>query len=370
MPSLSFIPQTLASNSPGDAAWTNMSNVQVYSVDPASSSADPSGGATEYFDMTGLGATLPAGCTIDGVEVQMRAGWSSGTGVPATMQLIIGGSRVGENKSVAIDSNAVDPANTLFEIGGPADLWSNSISVDDVNASDFGYSFRLGNDHGSETTTAEVVFCRVTIYYTPAASPSTETVTSTPTTFANVADGDTSVAWSIDASLGARNDSSAARTYSLNYSTDQMQATGFDFSSIPSGATIHGVAVTIHRVEWILESDLIVDGDIHLLLAGVESGGDFGDHKTLWPFGGQYPTSGGSDAVYGGDNFTGGLSLTVADVQHASFGVSIKAQMKANGGASPAIDYIEMTVYYEDSGGGGGSVRLLGGILIGGGLIE
>jgi len=117
--------------------------------------------------------------------------------------------------------------------------------------------------------------------------------------------------------------------------TDYLVATNFGFS-IPSGAAITGIEVTVERSD---ASGLTSDYRVRIVKGGVIG-------STEMSSGAAYGTS-DSYGMYGSPFDSWGETWTDADVNAADFGVAIAAQRNAAGGSSAAvIDQILITIYY------------------------
>ncbi len=119
-----------------------------------------------------------------------------------------------------------------------------------------------------------------------------------------------------------------------------LEVTGFDFSAIPSGATINGVEARIRRSNS--ASGNVQDGNIRLMVAGAAAG----DNKAA---GGNWPSSLGN-ADYGGAADLWGLSLSAAQVKASDFGLSIVAS-RSSGSPGPRIAAVWLRVTYTASSG-------------------
>lgn len=154
----------------GASAWVNFTN--------ASSSDDTYttvtwGGLvpriTNYLKTTNFGFSIPSGSTIDGIIVDVERKSSSNTAslftVDSTLKLVIGGAVVGTNKATTTRWSTTE---SYVSYGGASDLWGNSISYSDINASDFGFvlSASLNKTGGKSSVVASVDHIRITVYYT------------------------------------------------------------------------------------------------------------------------------------------------------------------------------------------------------------
>lgn len=134
----------------------------------------PNNGTSQYLHATNFGFVLPLGTTIDGIvaRVQRFANFAS-TVVDHTVQLIVGGTRSGDNKADVVSTWSTSATNVDY--GAPTDAWGLSLTVADVNSSNFGLAFRATNTHTKSSRTASVDVVWLDIYYTPPKGPPTFT---------------------------------------------------------------------------------------------------------------------------------------------------------------------------------------------------
>jgi len=163
-------PGTLADDSSvGTVAWANPSNASSSN----NSYATASNGfgsmiTTHYLKATNFGFSIGGGDTIDGIVVEIeRFGPNTLLDyiLDNTVKLVIGGSIVGTNKNSATKWS---PTESYFTYGGSSDLWGNSISAGDVNASSFGIVLNVDIYNGTPkfSLAAFVDHIRITVYYT------------------------------------------------------------------------------------------------------------------------------------------------------------------------------------------------------------
>lgn len=138
--------------------WTNRTNAQTSNNSYASLLWSDSGGTYQpasvptsatnqfvnYFVITGLSSTVPAGATINGITVKIERYNSNASGdFPLTVNdnaiylTKDGSTTVGSNKSTGAAWQASDN-NTTVDFGGVSDLWGTTWTADEVNASTFG----------------------------------------------------------------------------------------------------------------------------------------------------------------------------------------------------------------------------------------
>lgn len=164
-----------------------------------------------------------------------------------------------------------------------------------------------------------------------------------PGTLANDSAVGTS-AWTNPSKASTNNESYAAvNTGASSVTTNYLKATNFDFSTIPSGATIDGITVSINRNT--ADGSGVQDSVIRLVVGGTVSG----DNKSA----GAFWTWNIMDTTvnFGGSSDTWGLSLSDTEVKSSDFGVVLSASVGAF--ESALVDHITMTVYYTATGWAG-----------------
>jgi len=123
--------------------------------------------------------------------------------------------------------------------------------------------------------------------------------------------------------------------------SDGLRANDFGFS-IPSGATIDGIVVTVERL--CTEPDAVNDASAYI----VKGGSTTGTNKA----GGNW-SDGGETASYGGAADLWGTTWTTAQINASDFGFQIQAQDNGTFGSETAyVDHITITVYYTEASTG------------------
>jgi hypothetical protein len=142
-------------------------------------------------------------------------------------------------------------------------------------------------------------------------------------------------AWTNPGNVVASDNAKATATLSGSALSQNLDATNFGFA-IPAGSTIDGVTVRIERMAS--SSSSIRDYDVRLLKGGSVSGDDKASSSN-------WPTS-DSNATYGDSDDLWGTTLTSADVNSSSFGVTLKARNVSGSSRTASVDRIEVTVNY------------------------
>ena len=132
------------------------------------------------------------------------------------------------------------------------------------------------------------------------------------------------------------------QTASLAYQSGDskyLDATNFDFTSIPNNATINGITVVINR--WASSSDGtngVKDTEVRLLKYGSTVGNDK-KKSSVWG------TDSSGLVTYGGATDLWGESWNVSDIKDNNFGARLEVDI--NGSRSAHVDYIKIKVDYS-----------------------
>ncbi len=146
------------------------------------------------------------------------------------------------------------------------------------------------------------------------------------------------ISWTIPASSLITNDTNYA-TASLDASqaTHYLLASGFGFT-IPTGATIDGIQVTVRRFES-GSTDRVYDNHVYLMKTGTIGGTDL-KKTTAW---GQTE----QDITYGSSTEKWGQTWTAEDINNSTTGLAFSAIKDSdNNSRTASVDYVSMTVYY------------------------
>lgn len=176
-------PGTTASRDAGapNPAWTTPNNAQsdnaTYTTSLASTDVD-----TDYLDCTGFGLSIPASDIVDGITAEVERKSSSNTSrwvKDFLVRLLIAGAESGDNK--ADTTTQWLTTDVVKTYGGAADSWGLALTGADVNASNFGLTFRakikyLPSD-GAANVTASIDYVRLTITHHSGAKPWAQVIT-------------------------------------------------------------------------------------------------------------------------------------------------------------------------------------------------
>lgn len=146
----------------GDIAWTNPGN-GISSNDVYATAVIGMGMTSQYLKATEFGFAIPAGATIDGITVAVeRKGTQAQTGVKDSEVKIVKGGTIGTTNKLSADIWPTTDAYKTY--GGATDLWGETWTSTDINATNFGMVILATLDTLDET--ASVDHIRITINYT------------------------------------------------------------------------------------------------------------------------------------------------------------------------------------------------------------
>lgn len=149
---------------PGCTSFTNISN--VLSESGAAGLSIDVGDDSTYLRVLNpdFASAIPNDATIDGIEITIRAGITSG---PSPLDftrvnlLRNTGTYAGENKQA--DHDLTTGIETITW-GGPTDLWLTTWTPSQINDAGTGFVFRLAKNVGA-TTTASIEWVKITVYH-------------------------------------------------------------------------------------------------------------------------------------------------------------------------------------------------------------
>jgi uncharacterized repeat protein (TIGR01451 family) len=133
-----------------------------------------SGGDYDATDRVGFwdtfGFSIPAGATIDGIKVEVKASWWQTA--PSGQEINVGKneSTLGTATTLTLSKKSCGPAQSIITLGGTTDKWGLTWAPSDINSADF--TVRINK--GTAVTDIYLDWIRVTVYYNN--SPPTLTV--------------------------------------------------------------------------------------------------------------------------------------------------------------------------------------------------
>lgn len=143
----------------GNTAWSDPGDVVESDNNYASADLD-SGDQSHWLKMTNFGFSIPTSATIVGITMQVE-GYYSGefTWTLDYIRIIKGGSIGGTNRTAILPSGS-DGTDTA---GGTSDMWGESWTPSDINASNFGVAIStIFSGDGSRIIYIDQVLLKVT----------------------------------------------------------------------------------------------------------------------------------------------------------------------------------------------------------------
>lgn len=163
-------PGSCSNVSAGTISWANTGNAVSDNGSSATcATGSGSGKISDYLTSGGHDfSEIPDGSTIDGFawDVEISASTANRCSDYGAYLTKDGANPVGTNKAT---STNVTSSFVIRSYGGPTDLHGATWTASEVKASTFGAMFQIRQGLGS--TTANVDFMRVTVYFTPPVGP-------------------------------------------------------------------------------------------------------------------------------------------------------------------------------------------------------
>jgi len=155
----------------GSVIWSNPGNVISDNNSYASSVLLNSSAISHYLESSNYSFSIPAGATINGIQVTIGRYASNIFGITRiqdnVVKLIKAGSVVGTNK--AVTGTNWPTAETPITYGGASDLWGTSWTADDIKNSNFGVSLSILNATTmSNSYTGYVDYIQIAVTYSTA----------------------------------------------------------------------------------------------------------------------------------------------------------------------------------------------------------
>lgn len=145
----------------GNLSWSNTSNLGSSDNSYATVSTI-AGYKTYYLTATNFGFSIPSGATIDGIIVEWEGHFQYSSGSDSRVRIIKGGTIGATDKASGTNWPTSDAYRSY---GGISDLWGESWTYSDINASTFGATISVIAGSGGTFSMDHV---RITVYYTEA----------------------------------------------------------------------------------------------------------------------------------------------------------------------------------------------------------
>jgi len=126
------------------------------------------GTTTDYIIAHNFGLSVPAGVTINGVQVTLNwAGQYAGTGVLSGVGLFYQGALLGQSKSPGVLNQQYSGSSGFTDIeGGNADNWGTVLTPDIVNDGTFGFGVQVTTQESGGSDRSFFYTFTITVYYT------------------------------------------------------------------------------------------------------------------------------------------------------------------------------------------------------------
>lgn len=166
----------------GTVAWSNTGNITA-SDDTRANVGLNASEVSNYLTATNFGFSITGSATINGIVVEWegQSGGGAGTVGQNAVRIIKGGSIGSTDKSTATLWTPTDSTETF---GGASDLWGETWSASDINASNFGAALSVDETGGNPVQSVLIDHCQITVHYTendvPYAAGLTVPVMTTP----------------------------------------------------------------------------------------------------------------------------------------------------------------------------------------------
>lgn len=153
----------------GTVVWNNPSNITTDDSSYATANIVANGGNqdTEYLKATNFGFSIPTGATINGILFEAEAKQTTVSGI-LDAHIVKGGS-IGTtdlNSGFLNQVNTTESFHSIPSTGASTQLWGETWTSSDINASNFGVV--IWESFGNVTSTLSVNYIRATVYYTTA----------------------------------------------------------------------------------------------------------------------------------------------------------------------------------------------------------
>nr|WP_315181703.1 T9SS sorting signal type C domain-containing protein [uncultured Flavobacterium sp.] len=241
---------------------------------------------------------------------------------------------------------------------GVTALWSSNtitISGTPTVSGTFNYSIPLSGGCGSVNATGTIIVndtptttgvsicvgeASQSLVVTSTCAPNAPvSMTDLPSAAANAGSGNT---WTNPTKVYSNNNSYATRSLNAGSSSVILNATDYGFS-IPNGAAIKGIQVTIGRLAS--NSSSIKDNSLNLIVGGALGGSNLADTSTGWGTTETAITYGSTSDLWG---YT---SLTAEAINSSDFGVAFSVKnTNSSNSRTASIDYISISVTYSTPG--------------------
>ena len=148
----------------GTATWSNPGNAAAGDSVYATANLGPAG-QSHYLKATNFGFAIPGGSTITGILVIVTRKESASNGCKDNRVRIVKGGTIGATDRASATEWPTVAAAAEYGgdgLGGSTDLWGETWTVSDINASNFGVAISALGINGAQ---ASIDFISITVFY-------------------------------------------------------------------------------------------------------------------------------------------------------------------------------------------------------------
>ena len=158
----------------GDTAWSNPGNIVAVGTPYATVTLSP-GDDSHYLQATNYSFNIPAGATINGIQVVINrsGGQSLGYGFRDQAVYLVKNNVVQTSGNNKATGTTWPTSFTTATYGSANDLWGLSWAPVDINNANFGVALSAHSNLIVSTKTATVDYMQITVTYTPPVSSCT-----------------------------------------------------------------------------------------------------------------------------------------------------------------------------------------------------
>ncbi|KKK73039.1 hypothetical protein LCGC14_2897860, partial [marine sediment metagenome] len=163
--------------------WLNTNSATTQDDVDAYVSFTPSTDDTsDWLQLTNFGFSIPAGATIEGIEIQIDKHATQSTSIKdGALYLRKTGGQVGDDKADTINYWDIVIDSNYDSYGGSTDLWGTNWTVSDINSANFGIDLYTAY-FGSIATDSRIDHAQIVVYYTTVGGGGSYDSTGSPTT--------------------------------------------------------------------------------------------------------------------------------------------------------------------------------------------
>jgi len=145
--------------------WVDQDNIKILNTTTFAYSDMDATLGTDYLIAETFNFNIPPAAIINGIEMKvMRKATTNGTIKDGFIHLRSLGTLKGENKAI-VDSYTTTWSEITY--GGPTDLWGTTWTYTEINASNFGCSFRPVQPGPASLQRVQAAYIKLKVYYTP-----------------------------------------------------------------------------------------------------------------------------------------------------------------------------------------------------------